>query len=250
MLFDSQSRATAMKVERTHDDFYLNEHRYENTKESFKSVGNHLVKALAGVTSPVVLDVGCAAGEFLFHARRILSGATLKGVDVMPALVERAREMVPGADFAVGSVLEADAAASGAADATMLLGVHSIFDDWTVPLTNLLRWTRPGGYAFLFGMFNPYPVDALIKVRRSNSNGDGAWEPGWNVVSIASLGNWLNRQSHVDRFDCYPFNIGIDLPKLEDPLRTWTERMEDGSRQTINGIGLVHPFQLIVIKNK
>ena len=41
--------------------------------------------------------------------------------------------------------------------------------------------------------------------------------------------------------------IGIEMEKHEDPLRSWTEKMENGKFLVVNGSQLVHHFSLLEI---
>lgn len=44
------------------------------------------------------------------------------------------------------------------------------------------------------------------------------------------------------------FNLNIHIaPNASDPLRSFTQKMADGSRQVINGTQLVHNFYLLEI---
>jgi trans-aconitate methyltransferase len=137
---------------RTHDLLYLNENRYEGTKESFKFTLKTALE-FSDRMPRSILDVGCAAGEFPFFLVRAIEGAHIHGMDVMPELVEKARQVVPEAEFFVGSVLDPEAT-SGAFDMVFLVGVHSIFDEIEPWLSNLLKWTNPGGTVAVFGLIN------------------------------------------------------------------------------------------------
>ena len=68
-------------------------------------------------------------------------------------------------------------------DIISMFGVHSIFDDLTW-LKNIEISLSKNGFALLFGMFNPYPYDVLMRVGRS---GKEISEPGWNVFSKETI---------------------------------------------------------------
>jgi ubiquinone/menaquinone biosynthesis C-methylase UbiE len=89
-----------------------------------------------------VLDVGCGTGAALAAAGEITGDVT--GVDISPAMVERAREAVPGADLVVG-----DVAALPFEDATfdVVVSAFVVFflDDPPAGLREWRRVLRPGG---------------------------------------------------------------------------------------------------------
>src|SRR3954453_23926740 len=61
-----------------------------------------------------LLDVGCGGGFALLLAAR--RGATVSGIDATPALLDIARERVPGASLAVGDLEDALPYETGAFD--------------------------------------------------------------------------------------------------------------------------------------
>ena len=40
-----------------------------------------------------------------------------------------------------------------------------------------------GSSIYIFGLFNPNPIDTFVKIRRSNAKSKNL-EPGWNLISI------------------------------------------------------------------
>lgn len=231
---------------RTHDRLYLNEDRYDDVKESFKFTLSEALN-FSGKQPASVLDVGCAAGEFPYFLSRATPRARVHGMDVMPELVEKARVKVPGASFSVGSVLDPEAC-DEEFDMTFLVGVHSIFDDIKPWLSNLLKWTKPGGTVGVFGLINSHPVDAFIRVRTANDD-EGHREPGWNSFSRRTFEKVLAEIPEAAEVTFSDFVIPIDLPPHEgDALRSWTEKRDGGQRYIINGIGLIHDFKVMCVR--
>ncbi|MDM7932263.1 class I SAM-dependent methyltransferase [Tabrizicola sp.] len=233
---------------RTHDLLYLDENRYEGTKESFKFT-LHSALEFAGQEPKTVLDVGCAAGEFPFFLVRALRDAQTHGMDVLPELIDKARENVPEATFSVGSVLDL-----GAIDKTyemvFLVGVHSIFDEIEPWLSNLLKWTTSGGTVAVFGLINSHPIDVFVRAR-SQSDASEHREPGWNNFSRATFEGLLDSREDVSRYAFVDFVIPIDLePHPDNPLRSWTEKRDTGERFIVNGLGLIHDFKVMCIQKK
>ncbi len=230
-------------MSRTHDRFYLNENRYVAVREHFKFCRSFI---RTSESSRTMLDVGCANGEFQYFLVREFPADRLIGLEHLPELVEKARKEVPQAEFLVGSVLESVDFEEQSADVTTMVGVHSIWDDPFPAFDNLIHWTKPGGRVIVFGLFNPYAVDAFVRVRTPDQPEDHR-ESGWSVISAATTAAYLKRHPRVKNFNFTPFNISIDLLAKDDPLRSWTQTLNDGSRQIINGIGLIHCFQALVV---
>ena len=136
-----------LKVQRTHDALYLDENRYDEPKELFKFIATNAFDQDEKYSGLSICDFGCAAGEFLYHLRNILPNASLKGVDIMSSLLEKATKCVPSAKFQKGSVLDSNIIAENQYDKCFLIGVHSIFDEFETCFNNLIKWTKQGGGA-------------------------------------------------------------------------------------------------------
>jgi SAM-dependent methyltransferase len=228
-----------VEIKRTHDELYLHEDRYNNPKEYFKLIAQ--IASDAGVlgAGKTACDFGCATGEFLYFMSKAYAGSAYFGYDIMSALVDRARERVSNVTFEIGSILDPMVAKGEVYDATFLLGVHSIFDDFTLCFDNLLRSTKPRGRCYVFGQFNPYPIDVWVKYKLSDSP-DMALEAGWNNFSIQSISRWLHAREDVASYRFIPFHLPFDLPpNQKDSVRSWTHRDADGNQMFINGLGLI-----------
>jgi SAM-dependent methyltransferase len=235
--------APALTVEvkmRTSDEaIYLSENRYRQPKEVHRFTAALARSHGALADGRKILDVGCAAGEFLYTAVAGSPGMLASGFDPVDALIEKARANVPGARFWVGSALDEDAAPGGF-DTVFCLGVIGIFDDFRPVFDNLLRWTRPGGHCYVSWMFNDYPIDVWIRYRDANIHALDHREAGWNIFSKKSVSDYLLRKPGITGLSFTPFEIPFDLPvNAGDPARTWTFQDKDGKRITTNGLRLI-----------
>tara|TARA_B100001964_G_scaffold39505_1_gene43085 strand:- start:676 stop:1416 length:741 start_codon:yes stop_codon:yes gene_type:complete len=237
-----------MKSKRTHDQLYLNEYRYDEPKETFKFLAQKAFMQEDKGKNLNICDVGCAAGEFLYYLRSILPNARLTGIDIMPELIEKCSQFVPSAELEVGSVLDSELRSTNEFDLTFLVGVHSIFDEFETCFDNLINWTVPGGSIYIFGMFNPYPLDVLIKHKESTEYTSDIYESGWNIFSQQSVTSYLEKKEQVKSVAFHEFEIGIDMLKQEDPVRSWTFQTYSGNRIITNGLCLLEPFYLLEIK--
>lgn len=238
-----------LQIRRTHDkEVYLDEGRYENPKEIFKMVHAHTSKANALRPGAAVADFGCAAGELLYYLHRKEPAATYHGYDVVPELLEKARANVPSCGFSEGSVLDRDLLSGATLDVAFMIGVHEIFDDFVPALSNLLYWTREGGSVYLFGGFNPYPVDVHVNYRLVDDPVPEHREPGWNQFSKVSFSRYLDQTLGQGRHRFVPFELPFDLaPRADDPARTWTFLDGQGRRLIRNGLALLINLELLEI---
>ena len=237
-----------LKTQRTHDALYLDENRYNEPKEMHKFVATNAFNQDNRNSALAVCDFGCAAGEFLFHLRGLLPNALLDGVDILPELIEKARLFVPTANLQIGTVLDSACKSENQYDISFLLAVHPIFDEFETCFSNLINWTKPGGRVYIFGLFNSFPVDVLIKHKLSADYKNDVYETGWNVFSQQSVAGFLDNNKKIKTYSFKKFDLAVDLPPQADPLRSWTIRDWQGSRWVINGLCLLHPLYLLTIE--
>jgi SAM-dependent methyltransferase len=129
-------------------------HMYKNlhadTTDPFRPYKETLMRGLAerlvGISAPVVVDVGCAAGTDLgLLSSHLPPDARLIGVDKVREALVAARELLPSAEFVEGDLLRLpleDGAVDGAYLSRVLLHVSS---DLHGALSSLLRVLKPGG---------------------------------------------------------------------------------------------------------
>ncbi len=101
----------------------------------------------AGGDGPVA-DVGCGPGRITAHLRSL--GVDAFGIDLSPAMIDRARRDHPGLRFAVGSMTDLSLADSSAAGLLAWFSLIHVPDD-EVPavLGQFHRVLRPGGVLLL-----------------------------------------------------------------------------------------------------
>lgn len=237
-----------MKIVNTHDQFYLKEERYENPKEIFKIAATRAKQA--GYLNPghTVVDVGCAAGEFLYYLDKHHPGPKYAGYEYLQELVDKAQKMVPAVPFKQASVLNPDMLPKGTIDALFMIGVHSYFDEPKPWLENILNWIKPGGYACIFGVFNPHAVDILMKYRFPGKDTDEL-RPGWNNWSTVTISSIVEAKIGKGRHEFVPFEMPFDMhPKPDDPIRSWTFPDSQGRRIITNGLCIIQNQMFLEIR--
>jgi SAM-dependent methyltransferase len=224
-----------------HNHFYLTEDRRLQPKEYFKFLVRQAAARLA--TPPVrVLDVGCAAGEFLYYLRSLYPNAALTGTDVTPEFLAKARQAVPDAEFVLSDIYSGANLPGGSFDVVFMSGVNVLFAEYEPWLRNLVSLTRHSAY--VFGIFNPDDLDVRATVQRSGDNGSAT---GWNLISRKSIGLYLDSIRVPHRF--LEWELPLAIPRShDDPIRSWTMETSEGSFLAINGMQMVHRFAVLHIQ--
>ncbi|MEU9774287.1 MULTISPECIES: class I SAM-dependent methyltransferase [unclassified Streptomyces] len=223
---------------------YLERPPAEHERPYFPFVADRL-RGVLDRPGASVLDIGCANGAFLHHLADRCPHAALSGVDALPALVEHAARHVPGADFSVGDVCRARTLPGRQYSAVTMLTLHSHFDSLDPWLDHVLHLVEPGGRALLFGTFNPFPVDVLVRLRQAGGAEDSGWIPGWNIHSRAAFADRLAARGLRHRF--HDYEPPADVPRSpDDPLSTRRATL-DGATVLTNGAGVLLPFALLEV---
>jgi ubiquinone/menaquinone biosynthesis C-methylase UbiE len=218
------------------DPNYLDDDRaFQEPKEIFKQLLS-LVSAERGDDAISLLDVGCAAGAFLFHATRSLrlDARSTVGLDPAELLLVEARRRLPDLEFVRGSIDDNAVLSGRRFDVCTAMGVMSLFQDIEAPLRNLVRLTRPGGMILVFDTVNDDPVDVLVSYRRADV-ADAPWESGLNVRSRFTYETLLAKVAPEAEVEFTPFRMPFAIPKGDDPLRSWTIGTADDPNQLVVG---------------
>lgn len=122
------------------------------TMDAVHPVDRALVDAWAGTVSGRILDAGCGPGHWTHHLAK--RGADVRGIDLVPEFIERARTTHPGVRVDIGSIESIDEPEGS------LGGILSWFSTIhhepariAVPLREFARALRPGG-TLLLGFFD------------------------------------------------------------------------------------------------
>ena len=168
-----------------------------------------LVEGVAGVLSErrAAVEIGCSSGYLLADLRRARPNATLYGVDVIAAGLERAHRLVPSAALVLADVVDLPFE-DGTLDAAVSANVLEHVSDDLGALRELHRVLRPGGRAAIVvpagpGLYDYY--DAFLGHERRYARGElagRARRAGFTVVREAFIGSllypafWLVKKAH------------------------------------------------------
>jgi trans-aconitate methyltransferase len=130
-----------MKIIRTHDEFYLKENRYEQTKDQFIFLNNLIKKYLYSKNSKIIIaDYGCAAGELVFYLEKKYKKYKIFGCDINKALLDKAKRKVKNVSFFKKDIRKKSH--KNFSDLSISIGVISIFDDFSKIISNLIYSTK------------------------------------------------------------------------------------------------------------
>ena len=184
------------------------------------------------------LDVGCATGELVAYLQKYFPDFSYTGIDVFDELIREAKKNQTSG-FLLQNILDKNKLMDKQFDLITVMGVMSIFD-YSELLRfwgNIFSYAKPGGYIYVFSPLNEYGVDSLIKHRKYKNKTAGDWECGWNIYAKETIEDILGQYSCSFNFN--RFQIDIDIPRQEDPIRTWTIKTESQNRQLMNGLKLL-----------
>ena len=230
---------------RIHDDFYLSQKF--TIKESFKFLLEEI--KTNHKNNFTLIDIGCATGVFLSYVNQELKNVSLSGADILDSLLTKAKENCPSAKYYNIDIFDEASVKKNLNenkfDAVVLDGVHPIFDEALPWINNLINIVSDEGIIYIFGSFNEAEYDVITRVKSIDSD---TWEKGWNRFSLKTIEKLFNEK----KFDVKMkrFDIDIDINKTNDPRRTYTHRLKDGSLITRNGLELISTPYLMICEKK
>jgi len=231
---------------RTHDIFYLNEKQSDNPKKSFQFITNEIKHNFDVQNNNLsLLDIGCATGEFIKYVSSIFSNMNFEGIDINQKLIDKAKTLNSTSKFHVGDVNNSDFSLPKKYDIITATGVLQIFDDIDYFFKNMISLVKKNGKCFIFGLFNPEPVNVFITAKRTDIEFDHL-ETGWNIFSIDYISKYLSKLNL--KYEWKEWNIDIPLEqKKNDPFRSWTENKTEKGYVVVNGLQIIHRFYLLTI---
>lgn len=217
----------------------------QKPKHLFTVIGDKIKDAIGKTQNSTLLDVGGASGDLAHYMVQRFPEIKVWCLDADKELIAHAKEKVKNCRFIIGDANNMVQLSDTSFDFVTMLGVLSIFDDFTPSLKECIRVTKKGGTIIVVSQFNDYPVDALVKWRYSGDS--GAYNKGYNLFSKKTISAYLSSHNSVQKYSFEKFILPFDLPKQKDPIRTWTEKNLFGRRIFRNGLMEVN-LQLLTIK--
>lgn len=214
---------------------YSDDYRLKPIKESHAFVLKEIARGFKGTH---LLDVGCAAGEFLYHAEKRFPHLGFAGIDTAKPLLERAKQLNYRADFQWRGIADTK---GWKLDIVTLLGVHTSFktvDEWLKPVLAM-----NANVIYVFGIFNPYDINVAIEMNSPKKTAE------FYIPSLPEIRKKLAKAKRS--YTVKPFYIKKDIkPNPYDAYRAWTFKNEWGERLQTNGACMLLPFKLLTISSR
>jgi trans-aconitate methyltransferase len=192
-----------------------------------------------------ILDLGCANENLLLHLRELYPDAKLEGVEISPVLCEIANEQLAGVqNVKITNEDILQYAPSRQFDCIIAEGVHSIFEDPVQEIERWSSWLNDDGILMIFGIFCPVEMDFRFHYRNIKQN--HGWESGFNAPSLDTLKIMLQNNNLSCLIE--PFEANFDLPKEDDPIKSYTEKVSDKNRFILADSLIINFYHIIIQK--
>lgn len=186
-----------------------------------------------------VLDIGCAAGDFLSFLPSSIEGT---GVDISAELIGLARQRVQRHTI---SFLKKDILKSRERkkfDAVTIIGTLHTFLDFRPLLDRALKLSS--NLIIVHSPFNDAPVDAQHFHREQQ---DKTYMCAYSIFAKKTIETYL--KSKGKKFTWIPFEMSRTLVKNDEyPIRNYHITLSTGERYLTNGIGILFKEYLLVIR--
>ena len=239
------------KIVRNHDIIvYEKENRYENPKHLHLKIIELIKNNMSSKKGKIISDYWSAAGELQYTLMKEFSNHHIIGYEYLDKLLIKAKENVRGVQFLKGDITNKKTSKKNSNDFSLSIGVLQIFDSFEKNLSNLIYWTKPGGFIFAHALFNDFDLDVYIKYNHSDDYNEDFRESGWNIFSKNSISTFLNNHDDVLSYEFIDFKIDFEVPKQNDSLRSWTIDDSKGEKLITNGLSLIQPHSILKIQIK
>jgi SAM-dependent methyltransferase len=195
----------------------------ENTAKLTSHAVSHLLDAAHLTSDSRALEVGCGPGHVT--AMMAESGATVTGVDLVPAMIEMARTLHPDIEFAEANA-EQLPFADDAFDVVLINFVIHHFARPDVVCTEIRRVLKPGGRFVFAGPIEQFGFGAFIEgLATHHTMAVLAHGPLYLEATREDYEN-LVKDAGFASYDVAVHQLTLHLPSLEPLLQTGWEMCE------------------------
>jgi len=194
-----------------------------------------------------VLDACCGIGDLLYFLAQLNPKARFTGVDKAEFLIHEARTHNPDVTFEHGDIYAlAEQFGEKSFDLSVCKQTLSWLPSYARPVEELISVTRRA--VFITSLFYDGRIDFETRVREYTTDaGRDGYNAFYNVYSFPIFREFCMERGAQDVVG-FDFNIGIDLPRPENPDRmgTYTVQLQSGERLQISG-ALLMPWKIVRI---
>ncbi len=172
---------------------------YHGEDNPIKKLSDEFIKSeLPDLKGKSVLDAGCGTGKICEVAVE-RGAAFVKGIDLSPAMIEKARENCPAGTFECNDLSTVDLGQYDVIICGLVLGHIADLDP---VLSKLIRALKSGGHIILTD-FHPYQT--MMKAKRTFKSGNKTFEISHNLHQLDQYFILLKRNN-------------ISVPSFKEPL--------------------------------
>lgn len=227
---------------------YTKRGRYDNPKSVFILTHGIADEIIGDREDLDVADIGCANGEFLYYLKQQRPGWRLTGYDKTTAFLETGRSFsgLQGVPLIEKNLYDIP---DNSHDAVFCIGTFQIFREFKEPLEKLMAVVKSGGFLFVEGLFNPFPVDVRVEFAdQSRPEMKDVWRSDFNQHSMKSVSEHL--ESLGADYEFHPLPVEFDLPYSPEKPATWTFTFKDesGKSMVTSGLNLIFRQSLLVVR--
>lgn len=206
------------KILRMHDSLYLRENRYKKQKDFAKHIDKVLKKNIKKNKIYKVLDIGCAAGEFLYLLEQKYKNFELTGIDIRKDLLKKAKKhLTDKVILKRADISKKQPKTNKKFDIIICSGVIGIFDNLDNFSKNLKNLLKKKGMIFIGALINEYDYNIFIKYEDLKK--EKILQSGWNIWSLKKI----KRLFKGKRYKIYRYFPKKNFNKIQkDPIRSWT----------------------------
>lgn len=222
----------------------------ETYKNKLSILKNHQIKTLSLLKKhrPLcndILDLGSANGNLLLHLREFYPETKLEGVEISSELCEIANQQLGDSKNIIVTNMDIlQYTPPRQLDCIIAEGVHSIFEDPIQEIERWSSWLNDDGILMIFGIFCPVEMDFRFHYRKIKQN--HGWESGFNAPSLDTLKIMLQNNNLSCLIE--PFEANFDLPKEDDPIKSYTEKVSDKNRFILADSLIINFYHIIIQK--
>jgi ubiquinone/menaquinone biosynthesis C-methylase UbiE len=220
-----------------------------NKPEQVKFFEELMTPYIADQTPLSILDACCGIGDLSYFLSQLNPNAHFTGVDKAEFLINEASANFsnPNVNFLQGDIYAlSEQFGQKSFDVSVCKQTLSWLPGYEQPVAELMAVTRRA--VFLSSLFYDGRIDFETRVREYTTDaGRHSYNAFYNVYSFPIFREYCldSGAKDVAGFD---FNIGIDLPRPENPDRmgTYTVRLQSGQRLQISA-ALLMPWKIVRI---
>jgi trans-aconitate methyltransferase len=164
----------------------------------------------------------------------------LVGVDNFDKLRNIAELRLPDCQFYKGDIWTKEGLPKEKYDVVCMSGVLCLFEDFRQPLSNLMDIVDENGIIMIFSAFNSHDCHTEVHYKQKGQEGKML------LYSLQEVSEWIENKGYQHKFIPFKINTTIKEQK-ENPIRSYTLALADGTNGLINGIDLWLEQYLLVI---